>query len=257
VLVGAGTVLSVDQVKTAVDAGARFIVSPGFNPAVVEYCVQNAIPITPGCCNPTDIEGAMAFGLGTVKFFPADAFGGLKTIKALAAPYGQLRFIPTGGVDENNMLEYLAFDRVLAVGGSFMVRPEWIREGRFDEVTRCTCAAVNRMLGFELAHVGINSDNEDEAARTAGTFAKVFSFEVKAGASSIFAGPGIEVNKSAGIGRHGHLAIRTNSIARAIAYLKGAGVDIDMSTAKEKNGKMIAVYLADEIGGFGVHLLQK
>ena len=121
-LLGAGTVLTVDQAKAAVDSGAEFIVTPGFNPEVVGYCVDNNIPITPGICTPTGIEAAMGFGLTTVKFFPAEAFGGLNTLKAISAPYGAIEFVPTGGINATNVLDYLAFPQVLACGGSWRVK---------------------------------------------------------------------------------------------------------------------------------------
>ena len=135
-LVGAGTVLDVDTVKRAVDAGATFIVSPGLNPKVVSYCVENQIPITPGCLTPTEIELAMEHGLRVVKFFPAESFGGLKTIQALAAPYSMMRFIPTGGISEAQLASYLAFKPIVAVGGGWMVSKPLIAEGKFDEITR-------------------------------------------------------------------------------------------------------------------------
>jgi 2-dehydro-3-deoxyphosphogluconate aldolase/(4S)-4-hydroxy-2-oxoglutarate aldolase len=141
-LVGAGTVLKIDQVKQAVDNGAQFIVSPGFNPKVVGYCVENAIPITPGISNPTDIEMALEFDLGVVKFFPAEAFGGIKTLRAISAPYGGVRFIPTGGISEKNLGDYLAFSKVLACGGSWMVDPALVSSGKFEEVTALVRSAV-------------------------------------------------------------------------------------------------------------------
>lgn len=141
-LLGAGTVLSVETVKEAIDAGAEFIVSPGLNPQVVDYCLQQNIPIIPGVATPTDIEVALGFGLTVVKFFPAEAFGGLKTLKAISAPYGQLRFMPTGGINPENLGSYLAFEKVLACGGSWMVKPELIRKGDFATVTSLTRDAL-------------------------------------------------------------------------------------------------------------------
>ena len=141
-VLGAGTVLNVDTVKKAVDAGAKFIVSPGFNPKVVSYCVQNKIPITPGVATPTEIEFALDHGLSVVKFFPAEAIGGIKTLKAFAAPYGMMRFIPTGGITEKNVGEYLSFKPVLACGGSWMVAKELLSAGNWAEVTRLTREAV-------------------------------------------------------------------------------------------------------------------
>jgi len=119
-LVGAGTVLTVDQAKQAVDCGAKFLVSPGTNPTVVQWAVDNQVPITPGVATPTDIETALGLGLEVLKFFPAEAYGGLKTLKAISAPYGMVKFIPTGGISAANLTDYLAFDKVHAVGGSWM-----------------------------------------------------------------------------------------------------------------------------------------
>ncbi|HEY8748135.1 MAG TPA: bifunctional 4-hydroxy-2-oxoglutarate aldolase/2-dehydro-3-deoxy-phosphogluconate aldolase [Tepidisphaeraceae bacterium] len=142
ILVGAGTVLNVDTAKRAVDAGARFIVSPGFNPKVVSWCVSNNVPITPGTATPTDIEMALDHGLSVVKFFPCEAIGGLKTLKAIAAPYGMMRFIPTGGIDASNLGEYLKFPRILACGGSWMVSKEMLAEKQFGKITEISRQAV-------------------------------------------------------------------------------------------------------------------
>ena len=141
-LVGAGTVLDVDTVKRALDAGAKFMVSPGFSSKVVSYCVANAIPIVPGTITPTEIQAAIEHGITTVKFFPAESFGGIKTIKALAAPFGQMRFIPTGGISEQQLADYLAFKSILAVGGSWFVTKDLINAKKFDEITRLTSQAV-------------------------------------------------------------------------------------------------------------------
>ena len=257
-LVGAGTVLTVDQAKRAVKAGAKFMVSPGFNPVVVEYCVKNNIPITPGCSNPSDIEMALGFGIEVVKFFPAESFGGLNTLKAMSGPYGNVKFIPTGGIDSKNINDYISFNKVLACGGSWMVKDELIKNGNFAEITRLTREAINQIMGFELAHIGINMPDADSALSVAKTFTDMFNFPLKEGNSSNFAGTGIEVNKSIGLGKNGHIAIRTNSIPRAIAYLERKGYVVDLSTAKgPAGGAMVAVYFKDEVGGFAIHLLQK
>lgn len=142
ILVGAGTVLSVEQVKQAVDSGAMFIVSPGFNPKVVAYCVDNKIPIIPGICTPTEVEAALEFGLEVLKFFPAESYGGLNTLKAISAPYPMVRFVPTGGIGAHNFMAYLKFPRVLACGGSWMVAKELISGRKFDEIGRLTREAM-------------------------------------------------------------------------------------------------------------------
>ena len=256
-LIGAGTVLTCEQADKAFAAGARFIVSPGLNPAVVKHCIDKNIPVVPGVCTPSDIETALEFGLGVLKFFPAEACGGLAAIKAMSAPYGNVKFIPTGGVNESNLNAYLAFNKIPACGGSWMVADALIKDGKFDEITRLTREAVTKMLGFEMAHVGINEASADKAMTVAKLFASVFGFPIKDGNSSVFAGTGVEVNKSVGFGKFGHIAIRTNNIQRAVAFLKRNGVQINDDSAKFKpDGSMAAVYLLEEFGGFAIHLLQ-
>ncbi len=142
ILVGAGTVLTVDQVKIALDAGARFMVSPGFNPKVAGYCVENNIVSTPGICTPSDIEAALDFGLDVLKFFPAEAFGGLSTLKAMSGPYPTVEFIPTGGINPQNFAEYLRFPKVVACGGTWIAKSSLISEGKFDDILRNILEAV-------------------------------------------------------------------------------------------------------------------
>lgn len=125
--IGAGTVITAEQAKSAVQAGARFIVSPGFSDEVARYCTDEKIPYYPGCVTPTEIMRALSYGLNVVKFFPAGVYGGLKAMKALSAPFPQVRFIPTGGVDLSNLKEYLDFDKVYAVGGSFMMKGDIVK----------------------------------------------------------------------------------------------------------------------------------
>ena len=133
-LVGAGTVLTTSQVNEAVNAGAEFIVSPGLNPEVVEYCIEKNIPILPGCANPSDVEQAIKYGLKVVKFFPAEAAGGIKTIKAMAAPYVGLKFMPTSGINAGNLTEYLSCDKILCCGGSWMVKGDLVKAGDFGNI---------------------------------------------------------------------------------------------------------------------------
>lgn len=133
-LVGAGTVLTTEQATWAKAAGAKFVVSPGINPRVVDWCLTHDLPVYPGVCTPTDIETALGHGLRVVKFFPAEPIGGLPYLKAIAAPYGDIDFIPTGGVNAANLAAYLGFKRVLACGGSWMAPAEWIAQQRFDRI---------------------------------------------------------------------------------------------------------------------------
>lgn len=256
-LIGAGTVLNTNQVDQAVAAGAKFIVSPGLNPTVVKYSISKNIPVIPGTSNPSDLEQAIELGLDIVKFFPAEASGGIKMIKAMSAPYGNIKFMPTGGINADNLNSYLGFPKIIACGGSWMVNNELIESGNFEKIAELTKEAVLTMLNFEVRHVGINCNTENEALKTTELFSKMFGFEQKIGNKSIFAGIGIEAMKSPYLGKNGHIAIVTNYIERAIYYLELNGFTFDYNTASYKNDKLIAIYLKDEISGFAVHLLQK
>lgn len=141
-LVGAGTVLSVSQVDEAVEAGAKFIVTPGFDEEVVDYCLSKDIPVFPGVITPTEVTMAVKKGLKVVKFFPASQFGGLKTIKALSAPFGMVKFMPTGGIDASNLSEYLSSDKIVACGGSWMVKGDLVKAKEFDKIEALTKEAV-------------------------------------------------------------------------------------------------------------------
>ena len=258
-LVGAGTVLTTEQVDAAIAAGSKFIVSPGLNPKVVSYCLSKGVPMLPGCANPSDVEAALELGLKTVKFFPAEAVGGLKMLKAMAAPYGQLTFMPTGGINADNLLDYLKFNKIVACGGSFMVADQLVKEKKWDEITALTKDAVKKMLGLEFLHMGINTENKEEAEKSAKLFNLMFGMPLKETSKSIFAGDAFEFMMGKGPGKCGHIAIRTNFVDRAMAYFKRMGFEFDESTIAydDKTGKPKFVYFKDEIAGFAIHLLQK
>ncbi|KXL53445.1 putative KHG/KDPG aldolase [Anaerotignum neopropionicum] len=146
-LVGAGTVINVEQAKLAVEAGAKFLVSPGFSAEVVAYAKENNIPVFPGVCTPTEVMAALAMGLTVLKFFPAENYGGLNTIKALTGPFPNIRIMPTGGINEKNIKEYLANPKIIACGGSWMVKDTLIKEKKFDEIEKLTASAVALVQG--------------------------------------------------------------------------------------------------------------
>lgn len=258
-LVGAGTILSLEKAKEAVAAGAQFIVSPGFNHEIVKWCVEQEVPITPGCVTPTEIDQALSYGLKMLKFFPADVYGGVKACKALNGPFGHLgvKFIPTGGVNNDNLAEYADKPFIHAIGGGWLCNTKDISEHKFENITETARKAVDILLGFEFAHIGINGESEADSLEIVKAFEAAFGLAPKYGNTSNFAGPGIEVTKEVGLGRCGHIAIRTNNIHRAAHYLKKRGFEVVDSTAKYKGGKLIAVFLKDEIGKFAIHLLQK
>lgn len=255
--VGAGTVLNAAQVDAAVEAGAQFIVSPGLNPNTVKYCLEKNVPITPGTSSPSDIEQAIELGLDVVKFFPAEQSGGLAKIKAMAAPYVNMKFMPTGGINAKNLTSYLDFNKIIACGGSWMVPGDLINAGEWDKIEQLTREAVQTMLGFELAHIGINAANEEEALKVANRYGFLFGLPVKVGNSSIFSGTVVEVMKTPFKGTNGHIAIRTNYIERAVNYMSTVlGVEFE-EPKKDEKGKYKAIYLKEEVGGFAVHLVQR
>ena len=257
VLLGAGTVLTTEQVDHALDAGAKFIVTPGLNPKVVAYCVRKGIPVTPGCANPSDIEQALEFGLDVVKFFPAEQAGGLEYIKAIAAPYPSLKFMPTGGINAGNIARYIAFEKIHACDGSWMAGAELINSGDFERITALAREAVLNLLGLRVAHIGINADGDEAALKAARQFGALFGFAVNDGDASVYAGENIEIMKQGGRGRHGHIGIKTTSIVRSIAYLERMGIALDYQNAKKnQKGEVFLVYLKEEILGFAVHVVQ-
>lgn len=258
-IVGAGTVLTIEQAQRALNAGAKFIVSPGFNPKVVKWCLENGVTPLPGCTTPSEIEQALELGLDTVKFFPAEQSGGLAKIKAMSAPYTAVRFMPTGGINLDNVNEYLACDKIVACGGSFMVKESYIDNDKFDEIRKLTERSVKTMLDLKLAHIGINSENDAEARRTAEMLSNLMGAEVeKDSDKGMFVGSELEVMKSVGRGRNGHIAVSTVNVERAIYHLGARGVRFDESSAMYKeNGTRKFIYLAEEIGGFGIHLTEK
>ncbi|MFI3173395.1 MAG: keto-hydroxyglutarate-aldolase/keto-deoxy-phosphogluconate aldolase, partial [Eubacteriales bacterium] len=212
----------------------------------------------PGVTSPSQVEQAIELGLDVVKFFPAEAAGGLNMIKSMAAPYTKMKFMPTGGISAKNINSYLAFNKIIACGGSWMVSGDLVKAGAFDEITKLTREAVMTMLGFEIRHVGINCENEAEADATATLFDSMFGFTKKVGNSSIFAGTAVEVMKTPFLGAHGHIAIATNSTFRAVAYLESLGYEFDYDTAKyDANGKVTIIYFKGEVSGFAIHLVQK
>jgi 2-dehydro-3-deoxyphosphogluconate aldolase/(4S)-4-hydroxy-2-oxoglutarate aldolase len=256
ILLGAGTVITTDQVDRAAAAGAKFVVSPGFNPKVVAWCVEKGIPITPGCSNPSDMEAALEFALDGVKFFPAEQSGGLDYIKAIAAPYPTLKFIPTGGINAGNIGTYLAYEKILACGGSWMVSSDLINAGNFDAITALCKEAVSKALGFSVVRLGINAENEEAALKAAGTFEAIFGFTAKLGDSSVSAGDSIEIMKSPRSGKHGHIAVGTYNVARAAAHLERRGAAFNQESAKiDGKGRLSVISLAEEVAGFAVHLV--
>ncbi len=257
-LIGAGTVLTTEQVDEAVAAGAKFIVSPGFNPKVVQYCLDKNVLIIPGINNPSGIEQALEMGLDTVKFFPAEQSGGLEMIKAMSAPYGKMKFMPTGGINPKNMLSYLANPKILACGGSWMVNGDLIEAGRFDEIEKLCREAVSLMLGFGIRHTAINCGSGEETLQLLKTLGAIFNLPIDGDATGGMVGDIIEVLGPDGRGKYGHIAIATNSVDRAVYQLSRQGITFDESgTYYFPDGRRRVSYFNETFGGFAFHLIQK
>jgi 2-dehydro-3-deoxyphosphogluconate aldolase/(4S)-4-hydroxy-2-oxoglutarate aldolase len=253
-VLGAGTVLTPGQVDTAVAAGARYIVTPGFNPKVVEYCQKKGIPVTPGVTTPSQIEQALEYGLKVLKFFPAENSGGVGMLKAFAGPYGdKVSFIPTGGVSEKNLADYLALPNVHAVGGSWMVPGKLIEAGDFAAVEKLCREARILSLGFSLLHLGLNPDGND-TLENAKFLSSLLGMPSKDGPTSAFVGHSFEIMKSTGRGEHGHIAIETVSVERALEWLSGFGIKPVEETVKTKGGRIQFAYLDRPFMGFALHL---
>lgn len=255
-LVGAGTVLTKEQVDSALDAGAEFIVSPGLNPEIVRYCQEKNVPILPGTANASDIEIALSLGLNTVKFFPAEPLGGIKMISALAAPYTTMKFMPTGGVSPKNMKDYLSNPKIVACGGTWMIDKKAMQEKNFAKIEELTRQAVREMLEIKIKHIGINVPTA-EAKATAEMMARLFQGAVSETSKGYFGSPLIEVmNEGYHVGTHGHIAMGVSSTERAMAYFKAMGYEFDEeSVTYDAHGDAKFAYFKGEFAGFGVHLV--
>ena len=251
-LLGAGTVLTVEQADRAMAAGAKFIVAPGYDPKVTQHVIDKGGLMMPGTATAGEMQQAMNQGCEVLKFFPAEANGGVSMLKNIGAALKSAKWMCTGGVNAKNVNDYLGYPQIVAVGGTWMCKKDLIEAEKWDEITAITKEAVKTMLDFSLAHVGINCGSEAEAEQTAKTLCALFGLEYKAGNSSIFAGSAVECMKAPYLGKNGHIAIATNSLDRAVYHLSRQGVEFDESTRKPK-----AIYLKGEVGGFAIHLVQK
>lgn len=254
-LVGAGTVLTTEQVDEALIAGAKFIVSPGLNPKIVDYCKKKKILIIPGCANASDIECALELGLTTVKFFPAEALGGLTMIKALKGPYTQVNFMPTGGITQSNVNDYLKEDFIVACGGTWMIDGKLIGAKNFEAIQTLTNQAVLTMLDLSLHHIGINPTSD--ASNLAEDFSALFRQESTEHPNSFFASKFIEIMKQP-TGTFGHIAIGTKSVKRAKFYFEHLGYNFLKNTERYNDKQqMTSVYFEKELNGLAIHLVQK
>ncbi len=251
-LLGDGTVLTAGQADRAMAAGAAFIVAPGYDPGVTRHVIGKGGVMIPGAASAGEMQQAMNQGCEVLKFFPAEANGGAAKLKNIGAALKSEKWMCTGGISAKNVNDYLSFDQIVAVGGTWMCRKDLIEGERWDEITAICEEEMKTMLGFELAHVGVNCAGEEEALAAARTMCALFGLECRNGTSSVFAGSAVEYMKAPSLGTNGHIAIGVNNLDRAVYHLGRQGVQFDESTRKPK-----AIYLKGEAGGFAIHLVQK
>lgn len=258
IIVGAGTVHDIDHAKETLDNGGKFVITPGFNAKVVEWCVKNNMPVCPGTVVPSDIEEAMNYGLKLVKFFPAEVYGGVKTLKALSGPFGAMKFVPTGGVGLNNLTEYLDLPNVAAVGGSFVPPTKMVKEKDWAGISKLCRQIMDQVLDFTVGHVGINAETSENASNVTKGIQALFDTDSRETETAFFSGNLVEVMKVPFVGTHGHICVDTRDLPRAMAMLKRKGVEFDEDKFfYDAKGKLMTVYLKGEVGGFALHLRQR
>lgn len=257
-IVGAGTVHDIDHAKETLDNGGKFVITPGFNAKVVDWCVKNNMPVCPGTVVPSDIEEAMNYGLKLVKFFPAEAYGGIKTLKALAGPFGAIKFVPTGGVGLNNLTEYLDLPNVAAVGGSFIPPAHMVKEKDWAGISKLCRQIMDKVMDFSVGHVGINAETNDNASNVTKGIQALFDTDCRETDMAFFSGNLVEVMKIPFVGTHGHICVDTRDLPRAMAMLKRKGVEFDEDKFYyDAKGKLMTAYLKGEVGGFALHIRQR
>ena len=217
-LLGAGTVLTLDQCKAAVDAGASYIVSPGFNAEIVRWCLENKIDVLPGCVTPTEITAALSYGLKVLKFFPANVYGGITGMKALYSAFQQtgLKFVPTGGVSLANLQDFADKPFIQAIGGSWLTPKDLINAGDFEAITKITKDSIDKLLGLELDGPLVKAEEAEKVCE-----------------------------------------VCVNSVDRAVFYLEKKGFKADPETLKCKGGRLTYACLTQDPGGIALHLSQK
>ena len=256
--IAAGTILSLEQAKEALKAGAEALVMPGCDDEIIDYAIENNIPVLPGCITAADIQREYKKGLRLFKFFPSEASGGIPALKLLSGPFKGIKFVPTGGINFDNLGEYLSNEFIAACGGSFMADAKTLKAKDFKKVAELCKKCIDISLGFKLAHIGINHEDKDSADKTAKFIASIFGFDTKEFTTATFAGDVVECMHNCNLGKVGHIGFSTNSIKRAMAYLESKGIELDENGIKRnEKGEITCVYLKENIAGFALHVVQR
>jgi 2-dehydro-3-deoxyphosphogluconate aldolase/(4S)-4-hydroxy-2-oxoglutarate aldolase len=251
-LLGAGTVLSIDDVKKGVDSGAKFFVTPGFSKNVIEYCAANSLPVIPGVITPTEIQTARDCGIDVLKLFPIQVFGGYAYLSTVSAPYGKVKFIPTGGIDHTNLLNYLRHNNVAACGGSWMLKPELIEAGAFKKISEAIADSVNIMHGFTVNLHRKNKKDEKKIVKILETSLDIKT-AIKQDQKRIDKNWKNRLMESAA---ENCVNLLTNFIDRSVCYFELKGISADNEMKTEKNGKLYSVFLNYKINSLPVRLVQ-
>lgn len=249
-IVGADTVINTKQVQDAFNAGVDYIITPAFNATVVDRCIELGIPVFPGCSTPSDIEQAFNLGLRVVKFFPSELLGGVNMLKALSGPYPFMKFIPTGGINLDNISSYLAFNKVAWCAGTFIVDPEDLANGRFESISRKARETVDVMLNIKLHHVEFSSKKYD-AEKTMKSFA-IFSGANYESQASLYAGVGMT---DASDGAAGCLVYTCADLERSVHYLKNRGFFINEEKVVRENNRYKEITLVGKHADFEIKLI--
>ena len=254
----AGNVSDAEQAKSAVESGAKAVFSSESGDDAISYCLKNNIAVIPECTDAINIEKALESNLDVVKFMPAEKNGGIETIKNLSEKYPQVKFIPAGGITEDNYLDYLLDKSVMACCGSFMIKEEYINAGDFEKIKESAAHAIQKMLGFDLAHLVINCDNAEQAERDSSKIESIFGLKKTDAGVSIANADILHFMKQRSYGKNGQMAICSNFIDRAVFYLKEAKKEfIDESARFDADGNLMSIYLDNIIGGFAFKLVRK
>ena len=256
ICVGVANILNPQQGKSAVEAGARFLITLDFDHKLIAWCTEHNVPVIPNCITPAQVAEAVSLEISVVSHFPTEVYGGLDAIKSLSSLCENLKFLPLGQTSDN-LTEYLTSSCVHAVGGNWIYNKKEAASGDFSAVvSRCKQARAVA-LGYEFTHLGINCSDGQAAQVVNQFFTESFGFRSFESPNAFYITDRLEVTKSLYPGQHGHIAIRTVNMERALADLAVKGTEVIMDTAGYMGGEMISVYLKDSIGGFAIHLLKR
>lgn len=256
-IIGVKGVKNTSDLKRTLECGAKFFTGFGAISELGRYCLENNIPFIPSCSTAGEMEAALAAGVKSVKFFPAEQLGGLAALKAFGEAYGEVKFL-LGGVGEEDFIRYADYKKVIAVYAPWLTPADALKEGDFAKIETLARESVSKMLGFFLKHVGINSADEKESNATADAFEKLFGFKKQDFGGAYFNDTFVEVMKKPFYGRNGHIAIGVNNVERALYRFRRDGVPfIEESSGYNPDGSLRVIYFRDEIGGFAVHIVEK